>query len=162
MIIDNYSLYRKKQGKKHTFTLEKCTGLYEAIHRRGKRAPSEIPLYVTPVPDAVHCHSERKPALSLSGAGSVYYSGLYIPDPVRPEIAFGDIGEDAILCIMQIEQAELFIAKGKKCVVAQLYSMLSDGDPDLMAEIEENRQKAKSLTNKDVLEDSSCPSSPEV
>lgn len=157
MIIDNYSLYQKKQGKKHTFTLEKCSGLYEAIHRCGKRAPFEIPLYVTPVPDAVHCHSERKPALSLSGAGSVYYSGLYIPDPERPELAFGDICLDAILFIGHGEKAELFIAKGKKCVAAQLYSMLSDGDPDLLVEIENHRQKAKGLTNKDVIEDSSCP-----
>lgn len=157
MIIDNYSLYQKKQGKKHTFTLAMSTGLYEAIHRRGKRAPSEIPLYITPVPDAIHCHSERKPALSLSGAGSVYYSGLYIPDLERPELAFGDIGLDAILFIGQREKAELFIAKGKKCVAAQLYSMLSDADPDLLAEIEDNRKKAKGFTNKGVFEDSSCP-----
>jgi hypothetical protein len=159
MIFDNYSRYIKKQGKKYVYTLEACTGHYEPIHRQGKRAPHEVPLYVTPKPDAVHCHSRREPALALSGAGGVYYSGLFIPDPAKPEIAFGDIGLDAIIFIGQSEQVELFIGKGKKPVSPQLFSMLSDGDPDLLAEIEEQRQKAKVLTNKGVIEDTSCPPS---
>lgn len=135
-IVDNYSLYRKKAGKKHTFILEKCSEHYEPLHKPGKRAPSEIPLYITAVPDAVHSHSARKPALSLGGAGSTYFSGLYIADPKRPEIAFGDLGADALLCIIGEEQAEVFVCKGKKNVSFQIVSMFADGDPDLLAEVE--------------------------
>lgn len=158
MIIDNYSLYRKKPGKKYVYLLEGASGDYEALHRPGKRNSSEVPLYVTPVPDSVQTHSERKPALSISGAGGTYLSGLFIPNVEKPHLAYGDLREDALLLIIGNEEIELFVCKGKKAIQFQLFCMLQDDDSDIMVEIADYRVKLeKALSNKGVFRDSFCP-----
>ena len=160
MFFDSYSQYRKEQGKKTKFILRKRFGHYDALHKSGKRNPTEIPLYISPVPDAVHSHSQRKPSLAISGAGGVYFSGLYIPDLTKPNIAYGDMAEDALLFIKGEDQAEVLVSKGKKVLSFQLFNMLSDNDSDMMAEIADLREKAEAaLFNKGVSGDSICPPS---
>lgn len=141
MLIDFYAVYLRDPGKKTKWVLEAFSGSYAELQRPGKR-DNLIPLYLTSVPECVQAHSSRKPALTLSGAGGAYFTGLFIPDPTRPDLAFGDMGEDALLFLRQGDKVELLIAKGKKAVAPQLFSMLSDGDPDLLAEIAEHRKRA--------------------
>jgi hypothetical protein len=157
MIIDSYSLYKKDLTKKHKYTLIECSSVYEPLHIKGKRTP-EVALYIGK-PEAVRCKHARKPTLALTVAGGKHLTGLYIPDSEHPSLAFGDFEQDAILCRMvdNLNTLELFIAKGKKTVAAHLYSLLAEGDHDLLAELEEAREKAKYLTNKGVFGDSSCP-----
>lgn len=100
-LIDSYSRYHKDEGKKTKYTLIDHSALYEPLDKWDKRSP-DIPLYCGAVPDAVNCHSQRKPALSLTGAGGQYFTGLYIPDPARPDLAFGDFGNDSILCLKTV------------------------------------------------------------
>lgn len=143
MIIDSLSLYRKDAHKKSLYILAAFSEHYPPIHRPRKKG-NEIPLYISSGRPTVHTHSKRKPALEMSGVEG-HYSGLFIPDPQRPELAFGDMAgtEDALLVIIHDGQAEVLACKGKKSVSSQLYAMLADADQDLMSEIEEHRTRAK-------------------
>ena len=141
-LIDSYSLFKKDLNWKTKYILAACSVPYEILHRPNKKG--EMVLYLSAVPDCVESHSHRKPALSLSISGSIYISGLYIPDLKKPEIAFGDVKgtEDAILCLTGENQLELFIAKGKKALSHQLYQLFHDSaDAELEAEIADHRQK---------------------
>jgi len=144
MTIDSYSLFKKDCTKKSKYILEQFSGTYEPLHVEAKRS-GEIVLYVSNKPTRPRFDGRINPSLELSGAGGLHISGLFIPDPNRPDIGYGDVKgtNDALLWILTECQIELFVFKGKKPVINNLFSMLFDNDTDLEAEMEACRQKAK-------------------
>jgi hypothetical protein len=144
MIIDALYIFKKDAGKKTKYSLAANSEHYEPLHKQSKRS-NDIPLYLTSNPGYIDADPARKPALGLSTAGGVHCTGLFIPDPNRPNLAYGDYQADAFLCFLSEGEAEVFICKGKKNLAMNLYGMAADLDIDLVAEIADHRQRATGI-----------------
>jgi hypothetical protein len=93
------------------------------------------------VPDSFSGNAKRKADKALTKTKSI--SSIYVPD-IQKKYAFGDmVGTlDALLFIFNNDysEIEIFIARGQKNNVRQLYNLFSDGE--LNNEIEQLRKTA--------------------
>lgn len=93
------------------------------------------------VPDSFSGNAKRKADKALTKTKSI--SSIYVPD-IQKKYAFGDmVGTlDALLFIFNNDysEIEIFIARGQKNNVRQLYNLFSDGE--LNNEIEQLRKQA--------------------
>ncbi len=93
------------------------------------------------VPDSFSGNAKRKADKALTKTKSI--SSIYVPD-IQKKYAFGDmVGTlDALLFIFNNDysEIEIFIARGQKNNVRQLYNTFSDGE--LNNEIEQLRKMA--------------------
>ncbi len=97
--------------------------------------------YFGDVPDSFSGNAKRKAGKALTKTKSI--SSIYVPD-IQKKYAFGDmVGTlDALLFIFNNDysEIEIFIARGQKNNVRQLYNSFSDGE--LNNEIEQLRKMA--------------------
>jgi hypothetical protein len=93
------------------------------------------------VPDSFSGNAKRKADKALTKTKSI--SSIYVPD-IQTKCAYGDmVGTlDALLFIFNNDysEIEIFIARGQKNNVRQLYNLFSDGE--LNNEIEQLRKQA--------------------
>lgn len=128
-----YLLFRKvKNGRSKTrYDLIFYSSAYEPLTKANEAGICCI--YLTDPPDHIFAHSKRKPAKSLSKYKK-YLTGVYMPDPEKVRLAFGDLGSDALLFLLGDEEIEIeieiLVFLGKKNVVNLLFNMLADGKFD--------------------------------
>jgi hypothetical protein len=138
-MIHSIHEYQKAPSTKSKYLLKRFSGCYEPLHQKSKSI-DEIPLYVCPPPPHIKTRQNRKPSLILVNARKEYLSGLYFPLPENPFLAYGDIGADALLVIMENGCLEVLVCPDSKHLCMALYTMYADADPDMQSEIQAHRQ----------------------
>ncbi len=128
MILDSYYHFKKLPGiesKTRLDLIEYCNE-YEPLHKPLKRSP-DIVIYL----NDSYCVKEklRKSDKTITQAGN-NISSIYIPNLNKPDFGYGDCRDtmDALLMIIQENEIELFIAKGKKKNVIALFNLFIDGE----------------------------------
>lgn len=143
MILDTYYCYERNEDSKSKtrLDLKSYYRRYAPLHIKGRRG--DVFIYLYGVPEAIKADKKRIGELSLVTKNG-YLSALFFPEIERPNCAYGDIKgtEDAMLVVLKDDKKliEIFIAKGKKNVVHNLYHLWLDGELD--QEIEDLRKRA--------------------
>jgi len=150
MIIDCYYRFEKNEnGKSKTrFDLAAFSDTYEPLHKQN--AKGEVFLYLSHTPERVTAHQKRKSDFCISTREG-YVSAVYVPDIQKPHLAFGDVRntQDAMLFMVWEKAIEIFIAKGKRNVVNNLFNLLYDGE--LETEIAHLKEQAGRGKEKQIL-----------
>lgn len=143
-ITDYYKMKEIKVVKSHRFDCTASTGEYEpfeAIAQRGR--DKRFFFYYSGVPDTFSADAKRKADRAITNTNSI--SSVFIPDLDTPLIGFGDVADtnDALLFLFgeDYKQVEVFVARGLKHNVKQLFALFVDGELD--TEIEQLRAEAK-------------------
>jgi hypothetical protein len=139
-VIDCYYRFEKLNNSKSKtrFDLVYCSDIYEPLNQISKTG--EFWVYLQKG-EHVISHGKRKPDLALSIRTGHHLTGVYIPEIERPNLAFGDCSQDALLFIIAEGVIEVLICKGKKNLVQNLFNLLYDGEFD--SEIDRYRMDVK-------------------
>ncbi len=143
MILDTLYCFEKNEDSrsKTRLDLKAFTERYEPLHKEGRHG--DVFIYNYGIPDAVKAHSKRLGDTQITN-GDGYISALFFPEIENPNQAYGDIKntEDAILVHFKHgkKQMEIYVSKGKKNCVHNLYHLWLDGQLD--QEIENLKKKA--------------------
>ena len=149
MILDSYYRFERNEDSrsKTRLDLKGFSEHYEPLHITGRKG--DVFIYLYGIPEAIKADRKRLGDLSLVNKNG-YLSALFFPEVEKPNCAYGDVKntEDAMLVVLKNDKKliEVFIAKGKKNVVHNLYHLWLDGELD--QEIESLRKRAN---NKDMV-----------
>lgn len=141
ILTDYYKMTKLPEGKsKLRIDCTASTKSYPEFEElRNKK--EALFFYFGDVPDCFNGNAKRKADKALTKTKSI--SSIYVPD-IEKRLGFGDmVGTlDALLFIFNNDytEIEIFIARGQKNNVRQLYNLLSDGE--LKNEIEQLRTRA--------------------
>ncbi|MCH8941605.1 MAG: hypothetical protein IIA48_04085 [Bacteroidetes bacterium] len=138
-IIDCYYKFEKFDNTKckTRFELVYCSDFYEPLNNPNNKG--EIFIYLGHNPNIKASHN-RKSNLTIS-VRNKHLTSVFIPEIEKPNLAYGDYSQDAILIIISEKTIELLICKGKKNTLSILYNLLYDGE--LNQEIEAFRGQYK-------------------
>lgn len=132
-VIDCYYRFEKlnNQKAKSRYDLIYSSNTYEPLNNPNKEG--QIFIYLVNNPNIKTSQSK----LSISVRGN-HLTKISIPEYDKPNIAYGDKNNDAILIIINENSIELLIFFNKKNVVSSLYNLLYDNE--LKEEIEHYRR----------------------
>lgn len=143
-LTDYYKMQEIKVVKSHRFDCIASTGEYEpfeAIALRGR--DKRFFFYYNGVPDTFSADAKRKAERAITNSNNI--SSVFIPDLDNPLLGFGDVvnTNDALLFLFSEDyrQIEVFVARGYKHNVKQLFALFADGE--LSRELETLREQAK-------------------
>jgi hypothetical protein len=134
-IIDCYYRFEKlnPEKSKSRYDLVFNSGIYEPVHNPNPK--NEIFIYFGSNPH-IKASGTRKSNYTIS-ARNKHLTSVFIPEIEKPHLAYGDYSQDGILIILLEKSIELFVCKGKKNILQNLYDLLFDGELD--SEIESFR-----------------------
>jgi len=142
MILTDYYKMAKLPEVKSKLRID-CTAStksypdFEALRNKKE----ELFFYFGDVPDSFSGNAKRKADKALTKTKSI--SSIYVPD-IQKKYAFGDMfcTSDALLFTFNNDysEIEIFVARGQRNNVRQLYNLFSDGE--LNDEIEQLRKRA--------------------
>ena len=143
MILDSYYKFEKLPNKGRGKTrrdLVAFTNHYEPLHKANKAG--DVWVYLNN-PDHIQSKLGRRPEQTISNTGHV--SSVFKPDLEHPDLGYGDSKDttDALLFVFSpdLNCLEIFIAKGKKHIMQNLFTVFVDGELD--SELETLRHQAK-------------------
>lgn len=141
ILTDYYKMAKLPEGKsKLRIDCTSSTKSYPEFETMRNKKEALF-FYFVDVPDSFSGNAKRKADKALTKTKSI--SSIYVPD-IQKKYAFGDmVGTlDALLFIFNNDysEIEIFIARGQRNNVRQLYNLFSDGE--LNNEIEQLRKMA--------------------
>lgn len=149
-VIDCYYRFERLDNSKSKsrFDLVYYSEIYEPLDHFNKEGKFWIYLAKG---EYLRTHSKRKPDLAISTRLGHYLTGVYIPELDKPNLAFGDYLQDALLFVIAEGMIEILICKGKKNIVHNLFNLLFD--EELTQELEKFREQVKKpiQTTQDIL-----------
>lgn len=146
MILSGYyKMVEIKRIKSHRYDCVASTGNYEPFEKIAKCAKKErFYCYYNGVPDTFNANAQRKADCAITSNGG-NISSVFVPAFASPLFGYGDTKgtNDALLFVFSenYEQIEIFVARGHKHQVKQLFSYLKDGG--LNGEMDKLRKGAK-------------------
>ena len=140
ILTDYYKMAKLPEGKsKLRIDCTSSTKSYPEFETMRNKKDTLF-FYFGDVPDNFSGNAKRKADKALTKTKSI--SSIYVPD-IQKKYAFGDmVGTlDALLFIFNNDysEIEIFIARGQRNNVRQLYNLFSDGE--LNNEIEQLRKR---------------------
>ncbi|MDR3596492.1 hypothetical protein [Clostridium sp.] len=138
-VIDCYYRLEKlnPEKSKSRFDLVYNSDIYEPVHNPNPKG--EVFIYLGSNPN-IKANGHRKTDLTIS-ARNKHLTSVFIPEIEKPNLAYGDYSQDAILIILSEKSIELLISKGNKNILPNLYNLLFDDE--LNEEIEAFRIQIK-------------------
>lgn len=146
MRLTDYYLMQKlpDQKSKLRFDCTASTGKFPELEALRNKKGSLF-MYYGDVPESFGHRGPRRATKALTNQKNI--SSIFVSD-VTKLLAYGDVRgtQDGLLLIFNDDytQIELFVARGQKKNIVQLYNLLADGE--LQQEIEELRQRAEAET----------------
>lgn len=140
-VIDCYYRFEKlnPEKSKSRFDLVYNSDIYEPIHNPNSKG--EVFIYFGSNPN-IKARGNRKSDYTIT-ARNKHLTSVFIPEIGKPNLAFGDYSQDAILILLSEKTIELLICKGKKNLLQNLFNLLYDGE--LNDEIEGFRKQTQTL-----------------
>jgi len=142
-IIDCYYRFEKlnPEKSKSRYDLVYNSDIYKPVHNANSKG--QVFIYFGTNPN-IKAKPNRTSNLTIT-ARDKHLTSVFIPDIEKQNLAYGDYFQDAILIILSEKTIELFICKGYKNSIQNLYNLLFDGE--LNQEIEEFREQSKVTLN---------------
>jgi hypothetical protein len=137
-MIDAYFHFKKVAGKKSKYLLAHKAGVYEPLDATNKAG--ECLVYLTES-SYLQSRRQRQANFALSNPKFHHLTGVFIPEPSKPNLAFGDFKrQDGWLIVIGEGFVEILVLAGKATAVKTLHSMLCDGEFD--SELQAMRKQA--------------------
>lgn len=148
-ILDCYYRFVKLDNTKckTRFELVYNSDIYEPLNNPNNKG--EIFIYLGSNPN-IKASQNRKSNLTIS-VRSKHLTSVFIPEIEKPNLAYGDCSQDAILIILSEKTIELLICKGKKNTLPTLYNMLYDGEFSQEIEVFRNQSSPQNKSNLEVI-----------
>jgi len=142
-IIDCYYRFEKlnSEKSKSRYDLVYNSDIYEPVHNPNSKGQVFIYFGINP---HIKAKSNRTSNLTIT-ARDKHLTSVFIPEIGKSNLAYGDYSQDAILIILSEKTIELFICKGYKNSIQNLYNLLFDGE--LNQEIEGFREQSNKTIN---------------
>ena len=142
-LTDYCKMQELKIVKSHRYDCVASTGGYEPFELIVQRSKvKRFFLYYNGVPDTFSANAQRKADRAITNTNNI--SSVYIPDLDNPLKGYGDTNgtNDALLFLFSedYKQIEIFVARGLKNNVKNLFNLFLDGE--LEDEMNELRQRA--------------------
>jgi len=126
MNIDTYYRFEKSNTKSKTrYDLVFNKGYYEPLHQTNKN--DECWIYFGNNPH-IKTRDERKSDIAISTRAG-HLTSVFIPDIDKPNLAYGDFGNDAFLIVINVN-IEIMVLKGQKHIQTTLNNLFLDGEFD--------------------------------
>ena len=140
-MIDCYYRFEKlnPEKSKSRFDLVFHSEVYEPVHNPNSKG--QVFIYVGSNPN-IKARGQRKSDCTIT-ARDKHLTSIFIPEISKPNLGYGDYGQDAILILLSEKTIELLICKGKKNILLNLFNLLFDGE--LNDEIEAFREQTQTL-----------------
>lgn len=124
MNIDTYYRFEKSYTKSKTrYDLVFNKGYYEPLHQTNKKG--ECWIYFGANPN-IKTRDERKSDVAISTRIG-HLTSVYVPDIDRPNLAYGDFANDALLIVIN-SAIEIMVLKGQKHIQTTLNNLFLDGE----------------------------------
>lgn len=143
ILTDFYKMQELKSLKSHRFDCVASTGGYMPFEEIANRAKAgRFFFYYTNVPDAFTARAQRKTDKAITNGHNI--SSVYIPDLTEPLKGYGDVRGTCDGLLFQFsedyKQLEIFVARGYKHNIKNLFNLYLDGELD--NELEALRKRA--------------------
>lgn len=144
ILTDYYKMREIKVLKSHRFDCVASTGEYEPFEAIAQRAKvKRLFFYYNDVPDTFSANAKRRTDRIITNGDNI--SSVFIPDVKTPCKGYGDTRgtNDGLLFLFSddCKEMEVFVARGYRNNIKNLYSLFLDGELD--EEIDELRRRAK-------------------
>lgn len=147
ILTDYYMMQELKTVKSHRFDCITSTSEYEPFETIAQRAKvKRFFCYYTGVPDTFSVDAQRKADRIITNGNNI--SSIFIPDIETPLKGYGDVvgTNDGLLFLFKedYKQFEIFVARGYKNNIHNLFNLFLDGELDNEINVIRNRAKEKS------------------
>ena len=126
-VIDLYMRFEHKPEAKSRFDLAACSARHEAFVESKKGL---IWCYLSGSLHHISAPPANRGDLRISNRRGDHVSSIFIPVSEKPTMGFGDYGKDAFLVKIEGNSLELYVARGMKPHIHDLFDLFTSGQLD--------------------------------